>query len=137
MYKHKLIFENQMFEDGTTVPANTSTTIGDTTALRVDGTRSRMAVTVLAKTTVAIADTKTLTISLKECATEDGTFAAPTPDSHSVVITMSGATAYAVGDRIASLILPENIGEWVKPVISTNDAAASGTIDVIIEYLGG
>ncbi|MBT7082065.1 MAG: hypothetical protein HN929_11495 [Chloroflexi bacterium] len=133
MYKHKLLFDNQMFETGMTVPV---TATEASTGLRAGGTRSRIAVTVLAATEVKIADAKKFTISLKECATETGTFAAPAASS-SMVTTMSAATTYAVGDRISSLVLPENIGKWVKAVITTDDTAPTGKIDVFLEYLGG
>jgi hypothetical protein len=138
MFNHKLIFENQMFKAGMTIPANAKTDAP--TAVRVGGIPNRLAVTVVTKTETKITAAKKITITLTECDTEAGSFAAPTANP-SMVVTMSATTPpaqtiYAIGDRIASLVLPENIGKWVKASITTDDTGATGTIDVFLEYLG-
>lgn len=134
MYNHKLIFDDQVFEEGQTLPANTSDT--SETPHRVDGTNGRLAICVTAADgDVAIADTKTFTLTYLECATEDGSFAAPA-EKPSLVIAYDGAYAPDEGDVIGRLLLPVEVGKWIKPVIATTDAAAAGTVNVFLEYIG-
>ena len=133
MYNHKLILTNQMFEAGKTIPANTSADAS--TAGRAGGTKSRLAVTVTAATATSIDIGKQFILTLKECATETGTFVTPGA-APSMTVTYAAATDFAVGERIASLVLPENIGKWVKARVATNDAAATGTLNIFLEYLG-
>jgi len=132
MYNHKLIFESNMFEDGMTVPANTN---ADADAgMRVGGQEGRLAVTITAKTSCLIHDEDILTVTLKDCATESGSYAAISP-AYSVSITHAADTTYAAGDEIISILVPPGVGKWLKPNIATDDAGATGTMNVFVEYL--
>ncbi len=138
MYKHKLILEDQIFELDMDIPVNTSATAA--TAVRATGAPGLLAITVTANDTdVALADTKKFTISILTSATEGGSYAAP-EYAPSLVRTFSAAYDPDEGEVIASLIIPHGYldGEtdkWVKAVITTDDAAAAGDINVFCEYL--
>jgi hypothetical protein len=138
MYKHKLQFNDQVFQQGMTLPVNTSASA--TNAVRCAGAPGRLAITMVANGSVALANTKKLTMSILTCTTESGSFVAP-KHAPSMVVTMNGAYAPAKGDVMASMIMPVGYLEgesakWVKAVVATDDAAAAGTIDVFLEYLG-
>jgi hypothetical protein len=138
MYKHKLIFDDQVFQLGMTMPVNTSAIA--TTAVRAAGAPGRLAITVTAaNASVAIATTETLTLSILTSATEGGSYAAPA-HAPSMVVTFTGAYAPAEGDVIASLLIPvgyldNETDKWIKAVVATDDAAAAGLIDVFLEYM--
>jgi hypothetical protein len=138
MYKHKLIFADQVFELGMTLPVNTSATAS--TAVRAAGAPGRLAVTITAAdASVALADTKVLTLSLLTCATEGGSYAAP-KHNPTLTVTMDAAYAPDQDEVIASMIIPVGYldGEtdkWIKAVVATTDVAAAGTINVFVEYL--
>ncbi|MCP4127768.1 MAG: hypothetical protein GY753_11975 [Gammaproteobacteria bacterium] len=138
MYKHKLIFADQAFELDMDIPVNTSATAS--TALRAAGAAGRLAITAIANdAAVALADTKKFTISILTSTTEGGSYAAP-EHAPSMVRTMSAAYDPDVGEVIASLLIPvgyldPETDKWIKAVITTDDAAAAGDIDVFLEYL--
>lgn len=134
MYNHKLKFTDQMFQEGVTLPANTSATC--TNAMRVDGTNGRLAICVTANDdNVVLATTKKLTLSYTQCDTEDGSFAAPAP-SLTLVKTASGSYKPDAGDVVMRMILPTDVKKWVKAVVTTDDPAAAGKLDVFLEYIG-
>lgn len=134
MYKHKLVFDDQVFEKGITLPANTSDTCDN--AMRVDGTNGRLAICVKANDdNVVLATTKKLTLSYTQCDTEDGSFAAPAPNQ-TLVKTASGSYEPNAGDVIMRMLLPTDVKKWVKAVLTTDDASAAGKVDVFLEYIG-
>ncbi len=139
MYKHKLINESNVFELDMDIPVNTSATCS--TAVRAAGAAGRLAITATANdAAVALADTKKFTISILTCATEGGSYAAPL-HAPSMVRTMDAAYDPDVGEVIASLIIPvgyldPETDKWIKAVITTDDTAAAGDINVFAEYLG-
>ena len=137
---HKLIFNNQAFQLGMTLPANTSAVA--TNALRAGGARGLLAITITAaNAAVALAITKKLTVSLQVGATETGSFAAP-KHNPTLVVTMAAAYAPAQNDVITTMVVPMGLisgdntaAKWVKAVVATDDAAAAGLINVFMEYL--
>lgn len=134
MYKHRTILENQMFQKELTLPQNTTATA--TTAMRAGRTEGALAITlVAADANIALANTKSFTLSFTESDTEGGTYSAPKTNV-SVKVTQSEALANVrVGTPLASLILPENCGNWVKAVVGTDDSSAAGKVNVILDYL--
>lgn len=135
MYNHELIFENQLFEAGMTLPANTNANANK--AMRADGTSGRLAIVVqAADDAVALADTRTFTLRYTEADTEGGSYSAPTPET-SLVFTASGAYAPNKGDVIARLLLPVDVKKWVKANLATSDGSAAGTVNVVLAYVGG
>lgn len=122
------------FATGQTIPANTNAD-GDEGALKVAKTMQRLRVVLAAKTTIALADTKALTMKLKSCATEGGSYA-DIPGA-SQTYTASGAKTWAAGEEIMSIPIPhdEDGGDFIKANVATTDAAATGTFDVFVEML--
>lgn len=138
MYKHKLQFDSQLFETAMTLPVNTSATAA--AAVRAAGAAGRLAITVVASgSSVALADTKKLTIGILTSTTEGGSYAAP-KHNPSMVVTMDAAFAPDDGELMGSLIIPvgyldAETDKWIKATVATDDAAAAGEIDVFLEYL--
>ena len=134
MYNHKLIVEDQVFELGMTLPASNSSLCDN--ALRVDGTNGRLAVCVTAADdNVVLATTKKLTLSYTECDTETGSFTTPAPNQ-TLVKTASGSYQPDSGDVIMRMLLPTEVKKWVKTTLTTDDAAATGKVNVFLEYVG-
>jgi hypothetical protein len=135
MYKHKLIFDDQKFEGGMALPANANADCD--TPMRVNGVNGKLAVTVLAASPVSLAAGATMTMALKEAEAEDDT-AAPYAPAQSLVMTApTGGYSAPTGDTIMTMIVPVDFNNWCVPNIATTDPAASGTVDVILEYLAG
>lgn len=134
MYKHRTILENQMFQKELTIPVNTTATA--TTAMRTGRSQGALAITIVAAdANVALAAGKSFTLGFTESDTEGGTYAAPKTDV-SVKVTHASALANVrIGTVLASLILPEDCGNWVKAIVGTDDAAAVGKANVIVDYL--
>lgn len=121
--------QDYLFED-TTVPANTTTT-GD--AQLVGGTNGALEIKVIAKTALAIANTKVITIKLTGSSTEDGSF---TDVATLYSLTASGGDgAIDAGTELGQYIPNPEDPLWLKAVVTTDDAAATGTIDCYIKYL--
>jgi len=133
MYKHRTILENQAFQMGLTVPVNTTAT--GTKALRAGQSQGALAISVIANENIALALGKKFTLSFTESDSEDGVYAAP-KTAVSVSVTHAEALANVrKGTVLISLVLPEDCGKFVKAVFGTDDAAAAGTADVILDYL--
>lgn len=132
MYKEKLQFDSQVFEEGMTIPANTNDTAD--TPQRVGGHDGRLAVTIKAATSTLIHDEDILTVTFL-----DGPTSATADDAlsplHTVTLTMTADTTYAAGDEIISIIIPRGVNKWMTVNVATDDAGATGTIDIYLEYL--
>jgi hypothetical protein len=114
-----------------TVPANTNAD-GDEGAQKNSGAMGGIAVTAVAATDVFITDACTLTIKVQHCATEGGSYV----DLGNVCAKLSsGDTTYEAGEVLGRFILPPEIEEWTKVNLATDDASATGTIDVFPEMI--
>lgn len=121
--------QDYLFQD-TTVPANTTTTGG---ANLIGGTNGQLEIIAVAKTAIAVADTKIITVKIAGSDTEGGSF--------TDVATLFGLTATGGSGAIPAgtvlgsyIITPEN-PLWYKAVAITDDAGATGTLDVYIKQL--
>jgi len=134
MYNHKLRFASQIFETGQTIPQNTSDPAA--VGLRVAGQEGNLAIVFRALTETTIAITENLILSMQDSDDDADTdaYAAIVP-AHVLTIHATAEIVYAVGDIIARIIIPAGTKDWVKPVLATDDAAATGTIDTFLEYL--
>ena len=116
--------------DGVTVPQNTNT-VGS--ANLVGGAQAALEIVVEAKTALAIADTKNINIKLTASDTEGGTF--------TDLVTLYDLTAAGGnGAIVAGTILGRYVYKpsdplWTKAVVSTTDAAATGTVDAYVRYI--
>lgn len=129
MYGHTLKYKDQCFDEAKTLPANTTSACANT--LRVGSHLGGLSLTLLAaNTAVALASTKKITVSYTECDTETGTFIA---GAQSFAVAFSGGLANIVkGKKILTIVLPTT-KKFVKVTIGTDDAAAAGQVDVILE----
>ncbi len=138
MYKHKLIFESNVFELDMDLPVNTSGTTSG--AVRAAGEQGLLAITVTAAdSSGAIASGKTVTLSILTSATEGGSYTAPAHAPSMALLSAAGLSPDE-GEVITSLIIPGNTLDvdddaWVKAKVVTDDAAAAGDINVLCEYL--
>lgn len=123
----KLINENALYYEGETVPQNTTIS---SAALKTGecGQLGATRIIFRAATDIAIADTKTLTLVVQESA--DGSTGWST--IRTVPFLSSGATTYTAGNEFAQYVLDETVLEYTRVQITTDDAAATGTIDAFV-----
>lgn len=122
--------QDYLFQDQV-VPQNATVT-GD--ANLVGGTNGALEIKAISKTALAITDGTTITISLTGSDTEDGTFV---PVGTVFTLTASaGSGAIIAGTELGQGLIPtpENPA-WLKAVVTTTDASATGQIDVYIKNL--
>lgn len=121
--------QDYLFKD-TTVPVDT-TTAG--TANLVGGTNGQLEIIAIAKTDITIADTKSITVKLAGSDTEGGSF---TDYANLYALTASGGNgAITAGTVLGSYIVTSENPLWAKAVVVTDDATATGTLDVYIKQL--
>jgi len=115
----------------TSIATATTTT---SSAFRLGNTDAGVEIKIKANASFTLADTETITFSIATSATESGSFVLL---STFKVITASGATAVAVGDLLASYILPvENVDlPWAKISVVTSSASTGAAIDGYIVQL--
>jgi hypothetical protein len=142
MYKHKLIFDDQVFEKGKAM-VTSGATLSGLYGVRLAGAPGRTAITMLAADSdVVVASGSTITLGALVCATCSGSYTAANPSMATTLTLASNAQLTpAEGEPIMSLIVPTGIrdgetNKFVKATINCNDAAAEGTVDIIAEYLG-
>lgn len=121
--------QDYLFE-GTTVPANATTT---GSANLVGGTNGQLEIIAVAKTALAIADTKVITVKLTGSATEGGSFV--DVDTLYTLTASGGDGAIVAGTVLGSYIITPDDPLWIKAVAITDDAGATGTLDVYIKQL--
>lgn len=132
MYKKYITDKDSYFATAQTLPANTSA-FGDEGAKFSPSDAGAIEIVVRAKTACALADTKKLYLELYTAASESGTYSL----FSKLEITADGAQSWAVGDKILIFPVPTDLpNNWVKVKIGTDDAAASGTIDIFKHYVG-
>jgi hypothetical protein len=112
--------------NGETVPQNTTTT-GD--AVQVGGTQAELEVVAVAATDIGLADTKVLTLKLTGADTSDGSF---TDLVTLNTTTASGATTITAGTELGRYVVKPSDDLYAKAVIITDDAAATGSVDVYL-----
>ena len=116
------------YNEGTTIPANTNT--DGATNLESGKTNGQLEIVLAAATEIAVADTKTVTLSYSSSVAVAGTFV-----THgTTLVLMTADTTYAVGEVIASIIIPNDVQvlEFTKVNVATDDAGATGTYNVFL-----
>lgn len=130
MYKNRLKANDMMFATQQTVPANTTTVLPN--AIKAGGSgQSALAVTITAETAVGMGAGRALTLQLQE-STDGTTF---TDREGIISITYASAKTFAVGDVVYSALIPPTKKPYIKVKLGTNDATASGKVDVFCEYM--
>jgi len=129
MYKHILKEKGQIFEEGVVLPKTTAYTCA--TALNVGNNLGMLGCTITAKSAVTIAATKTVTVTLQHADSQAGSYA----DHSTHTISLVTARSISPGGVVARVVLPPDTKSWIKAVVSCNDTAAAGSVDVFVEYL--
>ena len=110
-----------------TVPQNTSLAGNET---QVGGTQAELEiVAVVGDTDIDLADTKVLTLKVQGASAVGGSYA---DVQQLYTVTASGATTVAAGTELGRYVWKPSDPMFAKPVITTDDAAATGTVDVYI-----
>ncbi|UZP67379.1 hypothetical protein N1030_17555 [Desulfovibrio mangrovi] len=131
MYKNQLTVYGEHLAKAQTLPANT-TAAGNGGSRKAGSMLGAAEVVMVAATPVAIAENATLTLSLQESA-DDAVFAdVPVLFRKAAV---GKAMSFAAGEVMARLPMPSDTAKYVKASMGTDDAAASGTVNIIFEYL--
>ncbi len=130
MYNHILRVNGEFLATAQSVSSTAAT--GNGGALRADNTQGALELVVAASGAVSIAADKSITVTLSDCDTEDGTYV-----SMPLLLTktFAAATSYADGDVIGKIPLPSDIGTFVKITLSTTNSTAIGAVDVFAAYL--
>ena len=129
MYKHVLKERGQIFEEAVALPRTSPHVCA--AGLHVGNRLGMLACTLTARTGVTIASGKTLTVAFLEADGENGAYSGHS--SHAV--TLAGALHAGPGGVVARFVLPPDAKDWIKAKLSCDDEAASGSLDVFVEYL--
>lgn len=125
MLNHDLKFFGQYFAKEQSLPQNTSAD-GNGGEFHLADLQGSLEVIVKVNAQISLADTKVLTVKLQDKAT-GGSYA----DKATIYTkTASGATVLPLGTELARFVLPTDLKELVKVVISTTDAGAAGKLDI-------
>ena len=128
MYKHILMERGQIFEEGVALPISAPHICA--AGLNIGNKLGMLACAVTAKSDVSIAAGTTLTVTFLH-SDSDGAYG----EHSSHTITLADALELGPGGVVARVLLPPDARRWIKAVVSCDDAAASGSINVFIEFL--
>jgi hypothetical protein len=127
MYKHVLKERGQIFAEGVLLPGPHVCAAG----LKVGRQLGMLACTLTAKNSVAIAAGKTLTVTFQDAGSEGG----PYSDHSSHAVTLAGGLRVGPGGVAARIMLPPDARDWIRVRLACDDEAASGALDIFVEYL--
>ena len=131
MYKHTLRIQDTQLATAQTLPRNTSA-VGNAGPQSAGGLLGGAEVVMVAASAVTIADAKSVSLGLEDSA--DGISFAAVPITCKRTVS-GGARTWKTGEVLARLPVPSDCRELLRAVLSTDDAAAAGTVDVIFDYL--
>lgn len=107
-----------------TVPQNTSSA---SSAWILGMTQDSIEIVGKVQDEVGLADTKILSVTMTSSTTETGSFG----DSVTLYTkTASGAETIAANTELFRYAIAKDVGPWIKITVTTDDAAATGTVDV-------
>jgi hypothetical protein len=129
MYKHILKEKGQIFEEAVTLPKTSAHVCAN--GLNVGNQLGMLACTLTAKTTVAIAAGKKVTVTFQHADSEGGPYA----EYGACTVTTADALSVGPGGVVARCLLPPDSKKWIKAALACDDTAASGSLDIFIEYL--
>lgn len=134
MYDHDLKVYGGYLAKAQTVPQNDSAD-GNGGGQQISGTQG--GIEVIAKvgaTALGLADTKVFTIALQQ-SSDNGVADAYAALHTLYTVTASGATVVAAGTELGRFIIPTNAERYIKAVLTSDDAAMTGTVDIYPVYL--
>jgi len=110
------------------VPQNTSAD-GNGEVQEVAGTNGSLEVVVECSEAITITSAKVLSIKIQDSNTSGSGYAD--------LATIYSATAptFAAGDVIARYTLPEGVKNYIKAVLTTDDASAAGKLNIFTHYV--
>jgi len=129
MYNHILKERGQIFEEGVSLPLAAAHACAH--GLNVGNKLGMLACTITAAGPVIIAAGKAVTVSFQHADAADGPYA----EFGTHALTLADALEAAPGGVVARVVLPPDAKPWIRVGIACDDADASGTLDVFIEYL--
>lgn len=125
MLNKDLKFHGQYLAKAQSLPQNASAD-GNGGEFHLSDLQGSLEVVVKVNAEIALADTKVLSVKLQDKAT-GGNYA----DLATIYSkTAAGATTLAVDTVLARFILPTDLKELAKVVITTTDAGATGKLDI-------
>lgn len=136
MYKvngltHYPAIHGQSLANAQALPQNASAD-GNEGPIKASGTNGAIEIVVRVNAAITVADTKTLTVKLQH---RNGADAFADLATIYTKTYAAGNGAIAKNTELARFVLPSNVKDDVKVVITTDDAAAAGKLDVIPTYL--
>lgn len=130
MYNHTLKVYGQYLAEAQALPQNASAD-GNGPVLDLDGTMGGIEIVAVVTAEISLADTKSLDIKLQD--SEDGETFADLETLYSV--TADGATTIDADTVLERYVLPSDAKAYIKAVLTTDDAAAAGSVSVYPTYL--
>lgn len=123
--------DNDYLAKDQTVPQNTSAN-GDGGSFEISATLGSIEVVAeVGSVALGLANTKVLTVKLQDSA-DNSSFA----DLATLyTVTASGALTVPVNTELGRFIIPTTARRYVKAVITTDDAAATGKVNIFLNYL--
>lgn len=130
MYGHMLRVHGEQLAKGQALPRNAQAA-GNGGAQRAGALMGAAEVAVVAATDVALGSGKSLTLTLEDSG--DGVAFAALPVSFRRTVT--AARSWKPGEVLGRLPVPSDCRRHVRAVVGTDDAAASGSVDIVFDYL--
>lgn len=131
MYNHMLRLYGTDLASAQTLPTNTSA-VGNGGGQSAGGLLGSTEMVMVAASTVTLTVGKSITLSLQD-SDDNETFA--TVPMTSTCTATSTAYSWNAGDVILRLPVPSSAREYVRVNMATDDTSASGTVDVVFDYL--
>jgi hypothetical protein len=144
MYNHKLVLEDQIYEEEMVFPDGG--TVVTATGIRTGGQEGRLAFVIRVNpdidNPIILHEDDILTVVFQQSDSESTGYAVvPVTQANGVpshVITATGGNlTYALGATIMRGLIPLGLKKWTKISLTCDDAAmdANDLIDVFVEYL--
>ena len=130
MYKtngntHHLKVHGESLAAAQALPQNTTL---NGTGVKLGGTLGSTEIVIRANTALAVADTKVFSVKLQDSA-DNSTFA--NLQTVYSLTAAGGNGAIAADTELARYVIPTTANKWVRAVITTDDAAATGDLDIL------
>lgn len=130
MYDHTLKVHGQYLAKEQALPQN-GTADGNGAVLDLTGTMGGVEIVARIAGDVTLADTKTMTIGLKQSADGEAWEGLATL----FTLTSDGGDSLAEGTVLGRFVLPTDVEPNVKATLTTDDAAVTGSVSVYPHYL--
>ncbi len=132
MYKHDVKEDGQYLAKKQAVPQNDTAVGNGMFVENCGGTMGGIEIVAVVDTEVGLADTKVLSVRLQDSA--DGTTYADL-ETIATVTADSASFTLAAGTQLGGRIVRNADRDYIRVSITTDDAAATGTISVYPRYL--